>query len=354
IMIIATDVTEIKKLEKRNKDESELHRTLLKILKSKNELVELLDLLKEMPTIAQDPKTAMRNLHTLKGEFGYLECNKFSQLCHKLEDRLSSKYTPDEFLKGVQDLQAQVNQFLTDHDSILNMKGERHRIVPIEAKALADLVEEAKQLKAPDRIIRSLEAMTEVPIEECLGWMSDVFCQVGKEAGKEVKPISWKSSERICPDLYKGLFKSLIHISRNAAVHGIETPEEREAIGKPHEGSLRCEFKKQKNGDYYLRFQDDGKGIDVEAVKAKAKALGVPEPKEMKEVVNLLLSGKVSTSQKVTEISGRGIGLNAVQREVEKLGGTMEMSHEPGKGTNIEITFGNLEKKFENRSRLTA
>ncbi len=135
----------------------------------------------------------------------------------------------------------------------------------------------------------------------------------------------------------------LTHLLRNAVDHGIESPDARDAAGKPREGTIRLRAE-QKGNTIVLTVSDDGHGIDLNAVRQAALAQGLLTLREIEgmkdhEILNLIYHSGLSTHQKITEISGRGIGLDVVRKNLERLQGMVEVNTAAGKGTTFTLTL---------------
>lgn len=162
---------------------------------------------------------------------------------------------------------------------------------------------------------------------------------LAKRFGKKVKFIIEGEETEIDRSILDKLGDPLVHLLRNAIDHGIEPPEERVAKGKPEEGHLW--IRAYAEGNYvFIEVEDDGRGIDPEKVKAKAIEKGVITPEEAetltrREIYELLFKPGFSTAEKVTDVSGRGVGLDVVKAVVEQLGGNIEIQSELGKGTKF-------------------
>jgi two-component system, chemotaxis family, sensor kinase CheA len=133
----------------------------------------------------------------------------------------------------------------------------------------------------------------------------------------------------------------LIHMVRNSADHGIESPEVRRAAGKPEQGTVSLDAFHRGNS-IYIRVSDDGKGLDSERIKAKALEKGLIAPAEAErmsksQIFQLIWEPGLSTAEKVTEVSGRGMGMDIVKSKIELLNGTVELDSEPGRGTTVTI-----------------
>ncbi|HEX5657058.1 MAG TPA: chemotaxis protein CheA [Polyangiales bacterium] len=131
----------------------------------------------------------------------------------------------------------------------------------------------------------------------------------------------------------------LTHLIRNAVDHGIETPEQRRLTGKPEQACVRLEAY-QKGGNIFIEVSDDGRGIDRERVLNKAVEQGLIKAGTAmsdEEVYQLIFHAGFSTAEKVTEISGRGVGMDVVKRNVEALKGSIQIQSEPGLGTCFRV-----------------
>ena len=130
--------------------------------------------------------------------------------------------------------------------------------------------------------------------------------------------------------------ESLVHLLRNAVGHGMELPGEREKAGKPAQGTITMTARRTKS-TAVIEVADDGAGLDIEQIRNTAARRGLlASAATSQEVLNTMFSG-VSTSREVTEVSGRGLGLNIVKNKIESLGGTVRVETKPGHGTTFLI-----------------
>ena len=130
----------------------------------------------------------------------------------------------------------------------------------------------------------------------------------------------------------------LVHLIRNSLDHGLEGPAEREAAGKPETGKLEIEAR-HAGGNVIISVKDDGRGIDAERVARKARERGLigDEPIDLARATELLFHPGFSTSDTTSDISGRGVGMDAVRVAIRELGGEVTLTSEPGQGTCAEI-----------------
>jgi two-component system chemotaxis sensor kinase CheA len=159
--------------------------------------------------------------------------------------------------------------------------------------------------------------------------------------GKQVRIEMEGKETELDKTLVEAIKDPLTHVVRNALDHGIETPEERRACGKPAEGRLSLRAFHE-GGQVNIEISDDGAGVKLEKVKQKALERGVVTPDHAarmseREVLNLIFLPGFSTAQKVTNVSGRGVGMDVVKTNIEKIGGTVDMQSRPGQGTTLKI-----------------
>ena len=178
-----------------------------------------------------------------------------------------------------------------------------------------------------------------VPVGEILGRMPFVVRDLERETGKSIDlQLSGQDTE-IDKFLVERMLDPLVHLVRNAVSHGLERVDERVAAGKPPTGQLRIGAASV--GDAVtLEIEDDGRGVDAAAVARRARAAGmqVPDgPLEGAALLDILCAPGFSTRDAADRASGRGVGMDVVQRAVRELGGTLSLDTEPGQGTRFVI-----------------
>ena len=166
---------------------------------------------------------------------------------------------------------------------------------------------------------------------------------ISRRLEKEVQLIIEGEDTEADKNIIESLAEPLIHIVRNSLDHGIEMPAVREKAGKPAAGTLTIRAS-QEADRVMIEINDDGKGIDPEVIKAKALEKGLIDEATQqrltdREAVNLVLLPGFSTAEEVSDLSGRGVGMDAVRSAVEKVNGTMALDSETGKGTRIRISL---------------
>jgi two-component system chemotaxis sensor kinase CheA len=143
------------------------------------------------------------------------------------------------------------------------------------------------------------------------------------------------------PKRFSPFTKSLVHVFRNSIDHGIEDLDERYDSGKEEEANIQCNIS-LKNEHITISISDDGKGINLDRVKAKALELKMYNEEQLKilpkkDIINLIFSDSFSTNTEVTDLSGRGVGLSAVKHELERIGGRLEVLTNEGEGTTFNF-----------------
>jgi two-component system chemotaxis sensor kinase CheA len=205
---------------------------------------------------------------------------------------------------------------------------------------------ELKQvLKNAERLIEELQdtvlRMRMVPVDHIFKRFPRMVRDMAKEEGKEVKFEIMGNDIEIDRSLLDEIGDSLVHLLRNAVDHGIESENDRRADGKKPRGALKLHaFREQSN--IVITVEDDGRGLNADKLIEKAKNNGIVTAEEVesieyKDALSLAFQSGVSTASKITEISGRGVGLDVVKNKIEELGGTVKLESELGRGTKFTI-----------------
>ena len=213
-----------------------------------------------------------------------------------------------------------------------------------DQKIKSDLSE---RLDLIDRHIRELQesvmSVRMVPMETVFSKFPRVIRDTAKKLGKKIDFRHSGESVEIDKAMIEGLTDPLMHIVRNAMDHGIESSEHRVKIGKSETGILMMSAE-QANGQMIIKIQDDGSGINVERVTAKAIENGVIEEYQAAQMSKedkamLIFAPGLSTAAEVTDISGRGVGMDVVMSNIKKLGGIVKVDTEDGFGTTLTIAL---------------
>jgi len=178
-----------------------------------------------------------------------------------------------------------------------------------------------------------------VPISQIFSRFPRLVRDLSKSLSKKVNLVIEGEDTELDKSVIEDLLDPLMHAVRNALDHGVESPDVRKSLGKPEEGTVMLRASNEGNM-IIIEISDDGKGIDIEAVKRKAVERGLIHPNKALtelESFNLIFEPGFSTAETVTNISGRGVGLDVVKRQIEKLNGMVTVSSQRGKGTRFTI-----------------
>ncbi|MGH9498670.1 MAG: chemotaxis protein CheA [Terriglobales bacterium] len=188
---------------------------------------------------------------------------------------------------------------------------------------------------------RSVMKVRMVPVEQLFRRFPRMVRDVAKQCGKDVELRLSGQSTDLDKGLLDGIAEPLTHLVRNAISHGIEGPEDRARVGKPAQGTIHLRAYHQGN-QVMIEINDDGRGIDVQKVKARALREGLWNERESGTLdetaaLNLIFRPGFSTADEITEVSGRGVGLDVVQSILQRLKGTIQIETRPGQGTTFRL-----------------
>src|SRR4051812_7834903 len=231
-------------------------------------------------------------------------------------------------------------------DALMNQVGELgiardplRRLVGPDVPELAETVDQASRLigELQDEVMRARLA----PVSQVFDRFPRLVRDAARSLGKKVDFVMEGKEIELDRSMLDEIGDPLVHLLRNSLDHGIEAPAERRAHGKPETGTLRLSASRERSR-IIIRVEDDGRGIQRERVLAKAvqnglvsrdEASGLPD----EEVHRLLTRPGFSTAETVTDVSGRGVGLDVVATRVRALGGMLEIFSEPGRGTSMTL-----------------
>jgi two-component system chemotaxis sensor kinase CheA len=230
-------------------------------------------------------------------------------------------------------------------DSVINLLGELV-IAGAGAALLARQTRQGTLIEANAQISRLIEEIRNgtlqlrmVPIGETFSRFRRVVRDTAAELGKDVSFEIVGGETELDKSVVERIADPLMHLVRNALDHGLEPPDERLAAGKPGQGKLTLSACHE-SGSILIRILDDGRGINREKVLARAWERGLVEdgvtpPDE--DILKLIFEAGFSTAEKVTNLSGRGVGMDVVRRNIEALRGTVTIYSDPSQGSRIEI-----------------
>ena len=232
-------------------------------------------------------------------------------------------------------------------DAIVNLTGElvlaRNRLKNLRTRLKDDEFERAVSSLdlATARLQNAVMRTRMQPVGKVFSRFNKLARDVARSLAKEVELEIIGADTELDRNLVEALADPLVHLVRNAIDHGVEAPELREASGKPRVGQVRLAA--QQEGDFVsIEVNDDGAGIDPERLRAKARQKGLIEPEaaarlSSEECLQLIFLPGFSTKQAVTDISGRGVGMDVVQSRIRELSGQIQIQSELGRGSRFLI-----------------
>ncbi|MBX6423590.1 chemotaxis protein CheW [Thermosulfurimonas sp. F29] len=232
-------------------------------------------------------------------------------------------------------------------DHLMNLAGElvlaRNRLVQLaNQKVDSELMQATQTLSLVTTEMQEAIMKTRMqPIGNVFNKFPRIVRDLARSTGKKVNLHIEGADTELDRSIIEAIKDPLTHLVRNSIDHGIEPPDERTRVGKPPVGTLVMRAYHE-GGQVIIEIEDDGRGIDIEKVKKKAVEKGIITPEEAErmsdhEALNLIFRPGFSTAEKVTNISGRGVGMDVVKTNIERLGGSIEIRSVKGSGTTVRI-----------------
>jgi len=271
------------------------------------------------------------------------------------EPEAASQSSAASELESLRSISETVRVDIRKLDELMNLVGElviqRASIGEIAARLLTQQrnaqigIELSKIHKSLDRKLKGIQSavleVRMVPMRQVFDKVSRVVRSLRRDLNKDVRLEVSGADTELDKLIVEELVDPLMHIVRNAIDHGIEPVEERRAAGKDVQGCIKINAF-QRGNHVVISVSDDGKGIDRDALVARAQSLGlISAGAELsdREILNLIFSPGLSTQSKVSETSGRGVGMDVVRENVMALGGAVEVEAVAGRGTAISMTL---------------
>ena len=211
-------------------------------------------------------------------------------------------------------------------DTLERRNGDAHDLLQQQARINTELQEGLMRTRM-------------VPFERMLPRLKRIVRQVAGELGKDVEFVVGNAEGEMDRNVLERMAAPLEHMLRNAVDHGLESREARLLAGKPEKGRISLDLTHE-GGDIVFDMRDDGAGVPLDAVRRKAIKRGLLDPNQEisdRDVLQFILQPGFSTAEKITQISGRGVGMDVVHEEVRQLGGSMVIDSTPGEGVHFRI-----------------
>jgi two-component system, chemotaxis family, sensor kinase CheA len=248
------------------------------------------------------------------------------------------KLAPSDQIEKIESIEVKVEKL----DALMNL-AEEFLIIKMRLDQLKEGLDVPEFTAAADTLGRLVNEMQYNVMQTRMveiGFVFDRFPRMVRDLAKaQKKDVELKIGggdlelDRVVID---EIGEALVHLLRNAVDHGLESPDERKKDGKPSQGRIQLAATRAKNFAV-ISVEDDGAGLDLEAIKAKAVARGIlSDGATQDEIIGCIFSG-LSTTKEVTAISGRGLGMDIVKKKVESLGGTIKVQSHPKTGTKFDL-----------------
>jgi chemosensory pili system protein ChpA (sensor histidine kinase/response regulator) len=272
------------------------------------------------------------NLARLRRQLREVEMQAESQIASRMAISSEREFDPLEFdrftrLQELTRMMAEsVNDVASFHESLTRSVDNAHNDLTQQARLTRDLQ-------------RDLMRVRMVPFASISERLFRVARQSAKDVDKRVNLDIRGGSVELDRSVLERMAAPFEHLLRNAIAHGVETRESRAATGKSETGELLVQVAQEGN-EIVIEFSDDGGGLDLERIKAKAISVGLLAEEDAAsdaQIADLIFEPGFSTADTLTELSGRGVGMDVVQSEAQALGGRVDMFSEPGKGTRFTI-----------------
>ena len=362
-MLILTDITAQKILEKKIKEEQEILKMVVSVVTHKeiffdlkndfeefcNEDFEYIDFIK---TPLNNMNRLYRMVHTFKGTFLQLFMNESANQIHKIESSISqliknSNTTNEEILKFLKDIHF-IGCIENDFKIIKKVLGENfinnENLITISKESIKNIELKIASFidtqKVPDyhsrELLSSIQQLISINLMHMLSAYTKMSYQLSHKLEKEIYEFEIIGDDNLLiPESFKPFIKSLIHIFRNSADHGIESSQSRALNNKDQIGTISCNFEKD-NNVLQIIIADDGQGIDTEKIKQKLLDRNIDVNKlEENDFFKYIFEDNFSTKEEITQISGRGVGMSVVKNELDKLNGSYEVQSTVNVGTTF-------------------
>jgi len=234
-----------------------------------------------------------------------------------------------------------IGELITDRNRMYQLRRELEALYrgSAQVEALSDTIIHVGRIT--DMLQSEVMSIRMLPISNVFNKFPRLVRDLARKANKQIDLVIRGEDTELDRSVIEVISDPLIHLIRNAVDHGIESPQERRAAGKPERGVILLTARHEQ-GRIYITVEDDGRGIDVHRVKAKAVEKGQLTQAEADsmsddEAIELIFVSGLSTARAISDVSGRGVGMDIVRANIEQLNGNIQVETWPGKGTQFTI-----------------
>lgn len=284
-------------------------------------------------------------LHHLSKNDNDIGINQVEDVIKSIEDNTHKKTRNNGQANGKDNTIQSIRVDSKKLDTMMNLVSE---LVTTQARLLlyaqqqdnSELTEISESVQKLSRQLRdNAFSIVLIPIETVITRFNRLVRDLSLELKKEVSFTTEGTETELDKTIIESLTDPLLHIIRNSLDHGIETPEQRKTAGKPEKGNIHLKAF-YSGADVIIQIQDDGAGIDAEKIRKKAIDREIISPEttmSQKDLLNLLFLPGFSTAEKISDVSGRGVGMDVVKRKIHEIRGAVEISSVKGQGTTISV-----------------
>lgn len=310
--------------------ETPAKRKLGEILVSEGVLVQ-----DDVDQVLMVPKESSKKLGEILIEEGKATTKQISQALRKQAEQTTDSSTLRVDTHKLDDLIDMVGELVITQSMI---QQDLSRQVNADKSLMRDI---ALFFRITSSLQRTSMSLRMIPIRQTFQRMARLIRDLAKKAGKIVNVEMVGEETEIDRNMVDEIYNPLVHMVRNAVDHGLETPEDRIKAGKPEKGAISLRAY-HRGGNIVIEISDDGRGLNRQKILEKALEKGmISDASEVAEqdIYRMILLPGLSTAEKVTDVSGRGVGMDVVKQSVEKLRGKMDIESRPGKGTTFITRF---------------
>lgn len=282
------------------------------------------------------------------GDAGPIGVKMVKSKAAKMEDVAQALRT-QRAIQGKHAMDSSVRVSTSRLDRLVDMIGElviSHSMVAQDSLVVAsDNYDLLKKVSQTSKIVRELQtlgmSMRMIPLKGTFTKMTRLVRDVSRKVEKQVKLKTAGEDTEIDRNMVDVINDPLMHMIRNSVDHGIESPQEREASGKPAQGTVKLSAY-HAAGSVVVEIEDDGRGLDADAILSKAQErglIGKDTSLSEREIFNLIFEPGFSTAKTVTDVSGRGVGMDVVKKNIDSLRGQVEIESKVGKGSIFRMSL---------------
>lgn len=369
VVVVATDTTYLDEAREQAEREKAFAQMVINMVKKKKEfanfIIEARKLFLELSSALNSPSQfdldhVFRLIHTIKGgvaTFSLMECASY---CHHAEELISKikwggfrQAEYDKLKSECQRAFESFNFFINQNIEILGhhtLYGER--MIDVPWKTGMRFLAKLEKMGLRQMAFEFEEDFLFTSFHEFIRPYQDLVTRISQETGKKIQSIQiHNASFQLNPDIYNELFSTLVHQFRNAVDHGIEEPSKRKALGKNEAGKISASIEsfEVKSANWVrIIITDDGGGINPDIVRNKLKAKGLDTSKETDDqVIQHVFDSQFSTRDHVTDLSGRGVGMDAILFAALNLGGTAFIRSKLNQGTSLVVEVPLMRRRLD-------